>query len=81
MRQSYSVTVLKNGEPLVTIERTILSGLDPLSPEDLAAIRDCGEHLLAFAGPEHHTCFACGHVGACKPDCPISMTDLSTTER
>lgn len=74
MRQGYSVTVFKDGEPLVTIERTMLSGQDPLSPEDVAAIRDCGEHLCAFAGPEHSRCFACGDVDGHAPDCPICMS-------
>lgn len=74
MREGYSVTVFKDGEPLVTIDCAMLSGQDPLSAEDIAAIRDCGEHLSAFAGPEKQECFACGGVDACRPDCPVSTT-------
>ena len=49
MRQGYSVTVSKNGEPILTIEREMLSGAE-LSAEDEEAIRDAAEHLLAFVG-------------------------------
>ena len=51
MREGYSVTVSKFGEPILTIEREMLSGAE-LSAEDEQAIRDAGEHLLAFVGPE-----------------------------
>ena len=72
MQRGYSVTVYKDGEPLVTIEREMLSGQDPISAQDAEAIRDAGEHLIAFAGPEHSECFACGGVDACKEVCPIT---------
>lgn len=52
MRKGYSVTVSKWGEPILTIEREMLSGKAELSAEDEAAIRDAGEHLLSFIGSE-----------------------------
>jgi hypothetical protein len=50
MRAGYSVTVSKNGEVILTIEREMLSGAE-LSREDEEAIREAAEHLLAFVGP------------------------------
>ncbi len=50
MREGYAVQVLYHGEPILTIERTMLSGKADLSDEDKAAIDDAGEHLIAFAG-------------------------------
>lgn len=72
MREGYSVTVSRNGEPILTIERQMVSGQSDLSKDDAAAIRDAGEHLVAFAGPETYTCFACGGVVACRTDCPLN---------
>jgi hypothetical protein len=51
MRRGYSVTVSKHGVPILTIEHEWLSGAE-LSAEDEQAIRDAGEHLLSFVGPE-----------------------------
>jgi hypothetical protein len=50
MREGYAVQVLHLGEPILTIERTMLSGKAELSDEDKAAIDEAGEHLIAFAG-------------------------------
>lgn len=50
MREGYAVQVLHLGEPILTIERAMLSGKAELSNEDKAAIDDAGEHLIAFAG-------------------------------
>lgn len=72
MRSGYSVTVFKNGEPLVTIEREMLSGQDPLSTEDTDAIRECGEHLTSFAGPQRYCCFVCGGEDRHEDDCSIA---------
>jgi hypothetical protein len=52
MRKGYSVTVSKHGEPILTIEREMLGGKAELSAEDEEAIRDAGEHLLSFIGPD-----------------------------
>jgi hypothetical protein len=57
MREGYSVTVSKFGEPLLTIERTMLSGRATLSAEEQQAIREAAEHLLAFVGPERDDAF------------------------
>jgi hypothetical protein len=51
MREGYSVTVSKLGEPILTIERRMLSGKSELSDEDEQAIRDAAEHLRSFVGP------------------------------
>lgn len=48
-RQHWSVTVSRNGEPVVTIELNMLAGRD-LSPEDEVAVRTAAHHLLAFLG-------------------------------
>lgn len=50
MRKGYTVQVLHLGEPILTIESTMLCGKAELSDEDKAAIDDAGEHLIAFAG-------------------------------
>lgn len=71
MRPGYSVTVSKNGEPILTIGPD-LSGLSEFSDEDANAIRDAGEHLLSFIGPAGpHECFACGGSAAHRADCPL----------
>lgn len=49
----------------------MLSGKAELFAYDTAAIRDAGEHLLAFAGPEHVTCFGCGGENGEHFDCPV----------
>ena len=72
MREGYSVTVSKNGEAILTIERTMLSGQGEFSPEDAAAIRDAGEHLLSFIGTETTVCFACGWMDGHGQDCPLA---------
>lgn len=45
----WSVTVERNGEPIVTIESNGLSGRE-ISAEDEDAIRAAAHHLLAFIG-------------------------------
>lgn len=50
MREGYAVQVLHLGEPILTIERAMLSGKAEMSDEDKAAIDEAGEHLIAFAG-------------------------------
>lgn len=49
MRDGYSVTVMKWGKPILTIEPNCLSGAE-LSDDDSRAIWDAGEHLKSFAG-------------------------------
>lgn len=49
MKEGYSVTVFKCGEPILTVEPNCLSGAD-LSGDDSRAIWDAGEHLKSFAG-------------------------------
>jgi hypothetical protein len=71
MRAGYSVTVSKDGEAILTIEREMVAGKSDLTPEDEAAIRDAGEHLMAFAGPEHRGCFVCGGIDQCKATCEL----------
>ena len=75
MRDGYSVTVTRDGEAILTIGPD-LAGLSEFSPEDEQAIRDAGEHLLAFIGREGpHECFACGGIGACKAGCPVASVN------
>ena len=74
MREGYSVTVSKLGEPILTIERTMLSGQPEFSKEDEAAIRECAEHLLAFIGPDKFHCFMCGGVEGHLDDCALILT-------
>lgn len=50
MRDGYAVQVLYLGEPILTIESTMLAGKADLSDEDKLAIDDAGGHLIAFAG-------------------------------
>lgn len=71
MHKGYSVTVSRGGEIILTIERGMLSGQADLSKEDAAAIRDAGEHLIAFAGPEVTECFICGGIEKCSDDCAL----------
>jgi hypothetical protein len=71
MRSGYAVIVTKDGEPILTIEREMLSGQAEFSTDDEAAIRDAGEHLLAFIGPE--PCSVCGSRRLCTgEDCSSS---------
>lgn len=70
MRDGYSVTVSKWGEPILTIEPNMLSGAEH-SPEDIDAIRDAGQHLCGFVGPSAAipTCVICLD----DPDCCICV--------
>jgi hypothetical protein len=72
LREGYGVIVTHLGEPILTIDRSMLSGKADLSKEDADAIRDAGEHLVAFAGPENTTCFACGVMDAHTVECPLN---------
>jgi hypothetical protein len=45
----WRVTVVLEGNELVNIESQMLSGKADLSVEELDIIRNCGEHLIAFA--------------------------------
>lgn len=59
---SWSVSVERDGENIVTIASNGLSGRD-LSPEDEEAIRVAARHLLSFVGTEKPTMCADGfHV-------------------
>lgn len=73
MRDGYSVTVSKNGEPILTIERRMLSGIATFSDEERQAVRDAGENLLAFIGPDKTACFLCDGIDQCEPDCPFEV--------
>ena len=72
MREGYSVTVSKHGEPILTIERSMLSGQSEFSAADAAAVRDAAEQMLSFIGPETTRCFACGAEAECRSDCPLT---------
>lgn len=52
MRSGYAVVIEHMGEEILRIDAAMLSGKAELTDDDLAAIRDAGEHLMAFAGPE-----------------------------
>lgn len=52
MRDGYSVIVTHLGEPILTIERSMLSGKSDLSDDDADAIRDAADHLFSFIGPK-----------------------------
>lgn len=67
MRAGYAVTVFKDGEAILTIEREMLAGKSELSPDDEDAIRDAGEHLRSFVGPE--ICSVCGARRKCDDTC------------
>lgn len=58
MREGYAVVIEHMGEEIVRIDRSMLAGKAELTDEDVAAIRDAGEHLIGFAGPERR-----------EPDC------------
>lgn len=75
MREGYSVTVSKNGEPILTIDRTMLSGIATFSDDERAAIRDAGEHLLSFIGPEKTACFVCGGIDECWDNCALKSDE------
>lgn len=70
MRKGYSVTVSKHGEPILTIEREMVSGQAELSKADEQAIRDAAAHLLSVVGPDSNACFACGSEGEHLAECP-----------
>lgn len=71
MREGYGVIVTKLGEPILTIERSMLSGQAELSDEDVRAIRDAGEHLIGFAGHGTYHCFVCGSEEGHRNDCAL----------
>ena len=75
MRDGYSVTVSKNGVAILTIERSMVSGDAEISKDDAAAIRDAGEHLLSFIGPETSVCFACGWTEGHAQDCSLGEVE------
>jgi hypothetical protein len=52
---SWSVSVERDGENVVTIASNCLSGRD-LSPEDEEAIRTAAQHLLSFVGAKKSPC-------------------------
>lgn len=49
MKDHWAVTVERNGEQVVRIEKNCLSGRE-LSVEDEEAIRTAARHLMAFVG-------------------------------
>ncbi len=51
---TWSVTVMRNGEKIVTIETTLLSGRE-IDTDDADAIRTAAHHLLAFIGENHNS--------------------------
>ncbi len=53
----WRVTVSRNGEHVVSIERESLSGRE-ISPADEAAIRESALNLLAFIGDPPPPCFS-----------------------
>lgn len=72
MRSGYGVSVFKNGEAILTIDSSMLSGQQTFTDEEVDAIRDAAEHLLSFIGPVgEQECFACGGFGECKTNCPL----------
>jgi hypothetical protein len=72
MREGYGVIVTRLGKPILTIERSMLSGQAELSDEDVGAIRDAGEHLIGFAGHGTFHCFICGSADGHAPDCQLA---------
>lgn len=64
MKEGYSVTVSKWGEPILTIEPNCLSGSD-LTGDDVLAVNDLGQHLVAFAGVQSER-----YVGGIRFDPP-----------
>lgn len=71
MRAGYAVVIEHLGEEILRIDPSILAGKAELTDDDIKAIRDAGEHLIAFAGPERVNCFACGGEDGKHFDCPI----------
>lgn len=51
----WSVSVDFDGETILTIGYDWLAGKPDLSPSDVAAIRHCAHHLLAFIGDPEPT--------------------------
>lgn len=52
MRAGYAVVIEHLGEEILRIDQSMLAGKAELTDNDIAAIRDAGEHLVNFAGPE-----------------------------
>lgn len=50
MSKTWAVTVEADGERLVTIESSMLSGKAELTPDDEETIRTAARHLLSFVG-------------------------------
>ncbi len=71
MHKGYGVTVTHLGEPILTIDSTMLSGKESFSDADSEAIREAARHLLSFIGDGNHRCFVCGEIGGCRSDCEI----------
>jgi hypothetical protein len=80
MRKGYSVTVSKDGESILTIGRSMVSGRATLSDDEAAAIRDAGHSLLSFIGPEKTACFVCGGIDECWDNCALKSDDSAATE-
>lgn len=49
----WSVTVSINGEPVLTIEPHMLAGIPDID-QYADQVREAGQHLVAFAGPENY---------------------------
>ena len=77
MKEGYAVIVCHMGQSILTIESSMYSGKSELSEEDKDAIRAAGQQLIAFAGPEHTQCFACGSWNECEDDCPIAAGGIA----
>ncbi len=52
MREGYAVVIEHLGEQILRIDSAMLAGKADLTDADIKAIRDAGEHLIGFAGPE-----------------------------
>lgn len=68
--ETWAVTVERNGEQVVTIASTCLSGRD-LSAEDERVIRDAAQHLVSFVGRVAEPAIAC-------PACGVSVRQVSS---
>lgn len=49
----WSVTVSINGEPILTLEPHMLAGIPDID-RYTDQVREAGQHLVAFAGPENY---------------------------
>lgn len=79
----WSVTVSIDGDPVLTIDPNMLSGIPDIEKFG-DQVRAAGENLLAFIGDGSiPPCFVCGATDGVDPgpDCPVCRPEITAQQQ